>query len=65
MQVEGQRVGSLLPMPATGGWVRNACATYLLEGDNPEKSGLIPHILVGLHGFIRKDLLLTDRHASH
>ncbi len=30
-------------MMATGARVRNAYATYLKQGDNPEKSGLIPH----------------------
>ena len=60
MQVEGQRVGSLLPMPATGGRVRNACATYLSEWDNPEKFGLIPHILSKLHGIERKGFI-ADR----
>ena len=27
----------------TGARVRNAYATYLYQGDSPEKSGLIPH----------------------
>ncbi len=43
MQVEGQRDGSLLSLPATGGRVRNAYGTYLSLGDNIEKSVLIPH----------------------
>ena len=30
-------------MVATGGRVRNAYATYLKQGDNLEKFGLIPH----------------------
>lgn len=56
MQVEGQHRISLLIWMATGGWVRNAYATYLSEGDNPEKFGLIPHILEMLHGVSRKYL---------
>ena len=30
---------------ATGARVRNTYATYLLLGDNPEKSGLIPDVV--------------------
>ncbi len=30
-------------MPETGARVRNAYATYLSQGDSPEKFGLIPH----------------------
>ena len=47
MQVEGQRVSSLLLMSATGGRVRNAYGTYLSQGDNIEKSVLIPHNITG------------------
>ncbi len=32
-----------IPEMATGGRVRNAYATYLGQGDNTEKSVLIPH----------------------
>ena len=65
MQVEGQRVDSLLLMPATGARVRNAYAIYLSVGDSPKKFGLIPHMLSEPHGLERKDLLLTDEHAFH
>ncbi len=47
MQVEGQRVNSLLFMPATGGRVRNAYGTYLSLEDNTEKSVLILHNIIG------------------
>ncbi len=48
MQVEGQHC-SLLQM-ATGARVSNAYATYLILGDSPEKSGLIPHNIFESHG---------------
>ena len=49
MQVEGQRDQSLLWLSATGARVRNAYATYPLQGDNTEKLVLIPHnILEGI-----------------
>ena len=50
---------------ATGARVSNAYATYLSEGDNPAKVGLIPHDTWGPHGFHVKDLLLIDGHAFH
>ena len=65
MQVEGHHEISLLILVATGVRVRNAYATCLSVGNNPEKSGLIPHTLWFPHGDFRKDLLLTDRHAFH
>ena len=43
MQVEGQRGGSLLSPPATGARVSNTYATCPPQGDNREKSRLIPH----------------------
>ncbi len=61
MQVEGQHC-SLLQM-ATGARVRNAYATYPLQGDSPEKSGLIPHTIMKLHGFIIKVTAVKDGHA--
>ena len=42
MQVEGQRGTSLLVLPATGARVSNTYAICPPQGDNPEKSGLIP-----------------------
>lgn len=47
MQVEGQHW--YLYQMATGARVRNAYATYLLQGDSPEKSGLIPHNIYNQH----------------
>ena len=38
----GSTEGAIL-LVATGGRVSNTYVTYLLQGDNPEKSGLIPH----------------------
>ena len=61
----GNTWSSLLLLVTTGGWVSNAYATCLSVGDNPEKSGLIPHTLSFLHGRLGKDLLLRDRHAFH
>ena len=48
---------------ATGARVSNTYATYLLQGDNPEKSGLIPHNTALLHDNAFKHLWLTDEHA--
>ena len=50
---------------ATGEWVSNTYATYLLEVNNPMKVGLIHHILLGSHELRRKDLSLRDRPAFH
>ena len=37
-------------IPETGGRVRNAYATYLIQGDSPWKRGLILHRSLDLHG---------------
>ena len=47
----------------SGARVRNAYATYLLLGDSPEKSGLIPHGTIKQHYLMVKDLLVKDGHA--
>ena len=47
MQVEGQHMMCLHIMMATGARVRNAYATYLIQGDNTEKLVLIPHNILG------------------
>ena len=39
-------------MPETGARVSNAYATYLSEGNNPAKVGLIPHKTGAPHGDI-------------
>ena len=62
MQVEGQQVSLL--MLATGARVRNAYATYLLQGDSPWKRGLIPHKMMSSHGEVIKVLMVKDGHAS-
>ena len=54
MQVEGQH--GCLHLVATGGRVRNAYATYLIQGDSPEKFGLICHNIIKPHGLMIKDL---------
>ena len=38
----------------TGGRVRNAYATYLIQGDSPWKRGLIFHSSMMSHGIIDK-----------
>ncbi len=48
----------------SGARVRNTYATYLLQGDSPEKFGLIPHGIIELHGLMIKDLSVRDGHAS-
>ena len=49
----GNRV--LAPL-TTGARVRNAYETYLIQGDSPEKFGLISHSTVDSHELIVKDL---------
>jgi len=46
MQVEGQHVGGLPPMMATGARVRNAYPTFPQVGDSPAKVGLIPDVVL-------------------
>ncbi len=47
----------------SGGRVSNAYATYLLQGNSPEKFGLMPHSTIKSHGLIVKDLSVRDGHA--
>ncbi len=47
----------------TGARVSNAYATYLLQGNSPEKFGLMPHGTILSHGEIVKDLSVVDGHA--
>ena len=44
--------------------VRNAYATYLLQGDSSGKLELIPHGIIKSHGLMIKDLSVKDGHAS-
>ncbi len=48
----------------SGARVRNAYATYLVQGDSPGKLGLIPHSIIRGHLKIIKDLSVQDGHAS-
>ena len=63
MQVEGHHGEQSLV--ATGGRVRNTCATYLQLRDTPLKGGLIPHTADISHDIFVKDLLVVDGHAQH
>ncbi len=63
MQVEGQRKISILP--ATGARVSNAYATYLQEGNSPGKLGLMPYVIIELHGFMIKAEALEDGRACY
>jgi hypothetical protein len=57
--------GRRAAMPGgSGARVRNAYATYPLQGDNPGKPGLIPHNTGGPHGHIVKVATVADGHAS-
>ncbi len=49
----------------TGARVRNAYAIYLLQGNSPEKFGLMPHGIIEWHHFIIKVTTVKDEHASH
>ena len=61
MQVEGYSSSEL----ETGARVRNAYAIYLLQGNSPEKFGLMPHSIVFSHEEIIKVPTVKDEHASH
>ena len=54
-----------LAIDETGARVRNAYATYLLQGDSPEKFGLIPHGVFEWHHLITKVPTVKDGHASY
>ena len=66
MQVEGHQVR--LRTLATGARVRNAYATYPLQGDSPGKPGLIPHGIFEWHRLMIKVPIsigmVKDGHAS-
>ena len=49
----------------TGARVRNAYATYLLQGNSPEKFGLMPHGVFEWHHLITKVPTVKDGHASY
>ena len=50
-------------MLTTGARVRNAYATYPLQGDNGEKFPLIPHIIETPHEVSMKVSMVSDGHA--
>ena len=64
MQVEGQHIGSLLLMMATGARVSNAYPTFPLVGHSPAKVGLTPYVIQRWHLNWIKGLPLRDGDAS-
>ena len=54
-----------LALHESGARVRNAYAIYLLQGDSPEKFGLIPHGIMEWHHSVIKVTTVKDEHASH
>ena len=64
MQVEGQHIGSLLSVMATGARVSNAYPTFPVVGHSPAKVGLIPYVLDSRHLTSSKDSSLWDGDAS-
>ena len=64
MQVEGQHEITSVILMATGARVRNAYATYLIQGDNLSKERLIPDGLGLRHLRLSKDLSAMDEDAS-
>ena len=63
MQVEGQQELSLLSLLATGARVSNAYPTCPLLRDSLAKVRLITDVVMKLHDFITKDLLVMDGDA--
>lgn len=49
----------------SGARVRNAYRTYLLQGDSPEKFGLIPRSIIDWHRLIIRDSSAKDGYASY
>jgi hypothetical protein len=52
-------------IPETGARVRNAYAIYLVQGNSPEKFGLMPHGVIEWHHLMTKASVVQDEHASH
>ena len=52
-------------MVATGARVSNTYATYPVQGDNPEKFGLISHKDIERHLLIFKAQAVRAGHAEH
>ncbi len=53
----------MLAYNTTGARVRNAYATYLLQGDRSRKRELIPHDTIMLHNILVKISVVVDGHA--
>ncbi len=49
----------------TGARVSNAYTIYLLQGNSPEKFGLMPHGIIESHGLIIKVSAVKDEYASY
>ncbi len=64
MQVEGQQEEPSSSL-TTGARVSNAYATYLQEGNSPGKLGLMPYVIIELHGFMIKVQALEDGRACY
>ena len=54
---------SVLALKESGARVRNAYATYLVQGDSLWKHRLIPHNIMKLHSFMIKVSAVQDGHA--
>ena len=52
------RGSTVFGLVATGARVRNAYATYLIQGDSLKKFGLIPYGIIDWHQLVIKDLLV-------
>ena len=65
MQVVGQRILSLLSMPATGARVSNAYPTFRTLRDSLSKERLIPDSILSTHVIKIKDLSVYDGDAFH
>ena len=57
--------GSACTPLTTGERVRNAYATYLLQGDSQKKFWIISHMIILLHGIMMKTSVVIDGHASY
>ena len=63
MQVEGQHVGCLQPMMATGARVSNAYPTCPVLMDSLAKARVIHDVVMFLHGNMTKGLPVRDGDA--
>ena len=49
----------------TGARVSNAYTIYLLQGNSPEKFGLMPHSIIESPGYLIKVSAVKDEYASY